>query len=59
VHTPDSSRYWIAASYEDRQSQGMEPENIDKVLRSALRCYWMLFSESQYFPYPSFFNCLR
>ncbi|CAK9219321.1 unnamed protein product [Sphagnum troendelagicum] len=30
VHTPDSSRYWIAASYEDRQSQGMEPENIDK-----------------------------
>jgi phosphoribosylaminoimidazole-succinocarboxamide synthase len=30
VHTPDSSRYWIAASYEERQSQGMEPENIDK-----------------------------
>ncbi len=59
VHTPDSSRYWIAASYEDRQSQGMEPENIDKVLCSALRCYWMLFSESQYFPYPLFFNCLR
>ncbi len=59
VHTPDSSRYWIAASYEERQSQGMEPENIDKVLCSALRCYWMLFSESQYLPYPSFFNCLR
>ena len=32
VHTPDSSRYWIAASYEQRQGQGLEPENIDKVL---------------------------
>jgi hypothetical protein len=31
VHTPDSSRYWIAASYEERQRQGLEPENIDKV----------------------------
>lgn len=30
VHTPDSSRYWIAASYEERQRQGLEPENIDK-----------------------------
>lgn len=30
VHTPDSSRYWIAASYEDRQKAGVEPENIDK-----------------------------
>jgi len=31
VHTPDSSRYWIAASYEKRQREGLEPENIDKV----------------------------
>lgn len=31
VHTPDSSRYWIATSYEERQRQGLEPENIDKV----------------------------
>ncbi|KAG0504887.1 hypothetical protein M758_N008800 [Ceratodon purpureus] len=38
VHTPDSSRYWIAASYEERQRQGLEPENIDKV------CYFDYFS---------------
>ncbi|KAL6581302.1 Phosphoribosylaminoimidazole-succinocarboxamide synthase (SAICAR synthetase) [Orobanche minor] len=31
VHTPDSSRYWIADSYEDRFQNGLEPENIDKV----------------------------
>ena len=30
VHTPDSSRYWIASSYQERISKGMEPENIDK-----------------------------
>ena len=30
VHTPDSSRYWIAASYAERFAQGKEPENIDK-----------------------------
>ncbi|KAL3821957.1 hypothetical protein ACHAXA_004445 [Cyclostephanos tholiformis] len=30
VNTPDSSRYWIAATYADRISAGMEPENIDK-----------------------------
>lgn len=30
VHTPDSSRYWVAGSYEERQAKGMEPENIDK-----------------------------
>ncbi|GAV66795.1 LOW QUALITY PROTEIN: SAICAR_synt domain-containing protein, partial [Cephalotus follicularis] len=30
VHTPDSSRYWIAHSYEDRFQSGLEPENIDK-----------------------------
>ena len=30
VHTPDSSRYWIAESYEDRISNGKEPQNIDK-----------------------------
>lgn len=31
VHTPDSSRYWIANSYEDRFKSGLEPENVDKV----------------------------
>jgi phosphoribosylaminoimidazole-succinocarboxamide synthase len=30
VLTPDSSRYWLAASYEDRMKEGSEPENIDK-----------------------------
>ncbi|KAK4522889.1 hypothetical protein GAYE_PCTG32G0779 [Galdieria yellowstonensis] len=30
MHTPDSSRYWLAHSYEERMSQGKEPENIDK-----------------------------
>ena len=30
IHTPDSSRYWIANSYEDRISEGNEPQNIDK-----------------------------
>jgi len=30
VHTPDSSRYWIASSYQERVDQGLEPENIDK-----------------------------
>ncbi len=30
LHTPDSSRYWIAESYQERFSAGREPENIDK-----------------------------
>ncbi|WRX30358.1 Heat shock protein DnaJ [Theobroma cacao] len=30
VHTPDSSRYWIANSYEERFQNGLEPENVDK-----------------------------
>lgn len=30
VHTPDSSRYWLADSYEERMEKGLEPENIDK-----------------------------
>ena len=30
IHTPDSSRYWIAGSYEKRFQSGQEPENIDK-----------------------------
>jgi len=30
VHTPDSSRYWIADSYEARLSKGQEPESLDK-----------------------------
>lgn len=30
VHTPDSSRYLIAATYEDRFRAGKEPESLDK-----------------------------
>lgn len=30
IHTPDSSRYWLEESYEQRLSEGQEPENIDK-----------------------------
>ncbi len=30
IHTPDSSRYWLADSYEERFSKNLEPENIDK-----------------------------
>lgn len=30
VHTPDSSRYWLADSYKSRFDTGLEPENIDK-----------------------------
>ena len=30
IHTPDSSRYWIAETYEQRISDGQEPQNIDK-----------------------------
>jgi phosphoribosylaminoimidazole-succinocarboxamide synthase len=30
VHTPDSSRFWQAASYEGRLSRGEEPESFDK-----------------------------
>jgi len=30
IHTPDSSRYWQASSYQERIEQGLEPENFDK-----------------------------
>lgn len=30
VHTPDSSRYWHARSYDERFSRGEEPEYFDK-----------------------------
>ncbi|KXZ44631.1 hypothetical protein GPECTOR_64g125 [Gonium pectorale] len=30
VHTPDSSRYWLADTYAARHAAGQEPENIDK-----------------------------
>lgn len=30
IHTPDSSRYWYAADYEDRIKHGEEPRSLDK-----------------------------
>jgi hypothetical protein len=30
IHTPDSSRYWLADSYDARHAAGQEPQNIDK-----------------------------
>ncbi len=30
IHTPDSSRYWLADSYAERLSAGREPDMIDK-----------------------------
>ena len=30
IHTPDSSRYWIEESFQERLEQQKEPENIDK-----------------------------
>jgi phosphoribosylaminoimidazole-succinocarboxamide synthase len=37
MHTPDSSRYWVADSYHERLAAGEEPESLDKeVVRRAL-----------------------
>ena len=30
IHTPDSSRYWIAETYNERMMTKQEPQNIDK-----------------------------
>lgn len=30
IHTPDSSRYWIEASYAERLAAGKDPEGLDK-----------------------------
>ena len=30
IHTPDSSRYWLADSYAERLAEGLEPNMIDK-----------------------------
>lgn len=30
IHTPDSSRFWIAKTYAPRLKKGLEPENYDK-----------------------------
>jgi phosphoribosylaminoimidazole-succinocarboxamide synthase len=30
IHTPDSSRFWITDTYQERTAKGLEPENYDK-----------------------------
>jgi phosphoribosylaminoimidazole-succinocarboxamide synthase len=30
IHTPDSSRFWVAATYEERFASGLDPEPLDK-----------------------------
>lgn len=30
IHTPDSSRFWLADTYEQRLAAGQEPDNFDK-----------------------------
>jgi phosphoribosylaminoimidazole-succinocarboxamide synthase len=36
LHTPDSSRWWVAATYAERLAAGEEPESLDKeVVRRA------------------------
>lgn len=30
IHTPDSSRFWVATTYQQRFEKGLEPENFDK-----------------------------
>lgn len=30
IHTPDSSRYWIGDTYQERFARGEEPESLDK-----------------------------
>lgn len=30
IHTPDSSRFWVSDTYEERFRCGLEPENFDK-----------------------------
>ncbi|MBB6488065.1 phosphoribosylaminoimidazole-succinocarboxamide synthase [Rhizobium lusitanum] len=30
IHTPDSSRYWLAGSYQERFEKGARPESFDK-----------------------------
>ena len=30
IHTPDSSRFWMAATYDERFASGLDPEPLDK-----------------------------
>ena len=48
IHTPDSSRYWINHSYNDKFSSGEEPENIDKdIIRKWIKKHYDPYSSSE------------
>lgn len=49
VHTPDSSRYWVAESYEEKMAAGQEPEGLDKefVRRMVVESGYNVDDESQ------------
>lgn len=44
IHTQDSSRYWLAETYEERIAAGEEPDNYDKE-------YMRLWFKAQFDPY--------
>lgn len=44
IHTPDSSRYWLASSYKERLENNLEPENYDKE-------YLRLWFKNKFDPY--------
>ncbi len=53
VHTPDSSRFWLADTYEQRIAAGQEPDNFDKEF---IRLYYAARGyrgEGEPFPLPS------
>jgi phosphoribosylaminoimidazole-succinocarboxamide synthase len=52
IHTPDSSRFWIADTYATRHAAGEEPENFDKEF---IRLYYAAHGyrgEGEPFPMP-------
>ena len=44
IHTPDSSRYWLASTYKERLDNDLEPENYDKE-------YLRLWFKNKFDPY--------
>jgi len=53
MHTPDSSRFWIAETYADRIAAGQEPDNFDKEF---IRLYYAAHGyrgEGDPFPMPT------
>lgn len=49
VHTPDSSRYWITKTYQERFNAGQEPDSLDKefVRRMVVKAGYNVDDETQ------------